>query len=409
MTGREVVVTGIGTISPLGTGVDEFFSALRKGQSGIGPLTRFDSADFPAKIAGEVRDFRPEDHMSPKVARRTARFAQFGLAAANLAVDHAGITASDVDSERVGVVVGTCYAGAELLETAKPRYDERGWRGIGPNLGTAMMPNAAAAVISMEHGFGGPVECVTAACATGAQAISRASDLIRLGHADVVLAGGCDAPLTTVAMSSFATARALALDEDPQRACKPFDANRTGLVMSEGATVFVLESADFARGRGARPLARFLGWGHSGDAYNLAQPRPDGSGAARAMRAALRMAEVEPADVGYVSAHATATSVGDVAEARALHMVFAGSPPPTSATKSMHGHLMGAAGSTGAAAALLAFIDRLLPPTINHDTADPECDLDVVANVARPASPEVVMANSFAMGGINCSLAFGRA
>lgn len=410
MTEREVVVTGIGVLTPVGTGVDAFWASLVKGRSGIGPLTRFDRGECPVGVAGEVDDFAAADYMKPALQRKLGRFAQLGVAASTLAVDHAGLDPADLDAERVGVVIGTCYAGLGEAETAGSRFAERGWRGVDASVGPSLMPNATAAAVSLTYGFCGPIECVTTACATGAQAISRAADLIRYGHADVVLAGGCDAPLSPVAVSSFAMARALSTElDDPASASRPFDADRRGFVIAEGAAVFVLESAALARARGARPLATFLGWGHSGDAHNLVQPRPDGAGAARAMTSALRMAGCAPGDVGYVHAHATGTPLGDTAEARALHQVFDGNPPPVSATKSMTGHMMGAAGSAGAAAAVLAMTEGMLPPTINHDRPDPDCDLDVVPNAARPATPDVVLANAFALGGINCSLVFGRA
>jgi 3-oxoacyl-[acyl-carrier-protein] synthase II len=412
---REVLVTGIGVLTPVGIGVEEFWTSLVKGRSGVGALTRYDRGASPIGVVAEVDGFVTGDYMRPNIARKLGRFAQLGVAASGLACRHAGLdpsslAAGGVDPERAGVVVGTCYAGLEEAEAATLRYAGQGWRGVDASVGPCLMPNAAAAMISITCGIGGPVECVTTACATGAQAISRGADLIRYGQADLVLAGGCDAPLTPIAVSSFAMARALATgyDDDPTAASRPFEAGRSGFVMAEGAAVLVLEAGQAARARGARPLARFLGWGHSGDAHNIAQPRPDGAGAARAMSAALRMAGCAPADVGYVHAHATGTPLGDAAEARALHQVFDGNPPPASSTKSMTGHMMGAAGSAGAAAAVLAVSERMLPPTINYAVPDPACDLDVVPNEARPAGPDIALCNAFALGGINCSLVFGR-
>ncbi len=407
---REVVVTGIGVITPVGTGVEEFWTGLVKGRSGIGPLTRCDLGDCPVGVAGQIDDFAAEDHLAPALRRKLGRFSQFGVASAKLAIEHARLDPAGTDSERAAVVIGTCYSGLAEAEPGVARYQAEGWRGVAPSLGPALMANAAASAVSIVYGFRGPVECIATACATGGQAISRATDLIRLGYADVVLAGGCDAPLTPIAVSSFATARALSTcTGDPAAASRPFDAHRDGFVMSEGGAVLVLESADHARARGATPLARVLGWGHSGDAHNLTQPPADGAGAARAMAAALRMAGCAPADVGYLHAHATGTPQGDLAEARALHQVFGGSPPPVSASKSMTGHMMGAAGSAGAAVAVLALAEGMLPPTINQDEPDPACDLDAIPHVARAASPEVTMSNAFALGGINCSLVFGRA
>jgi 3-oxoacyl-[acyl-carrier-protein] synthase II len=272
------------------------------------------------------------------------------------------------------------------------------------------MSNSAASATSSQYGIRGPVECVATSCATGAQAISRAFDLIRLGYVDTVLAGGCDAPLCPVGVSAFATARALAAtSDDPAAASRPFEASREGFVLAEGAVVLVLEAAESAQARNAKQYGRMLGWGHSADAHNMAQPRPDGEGAAAAMEAALRMGEVSPGDVGYVHAHATGTPRGDTAEAIALNNVFAGDPPPASSTKSMTGHMMGAAGSAGAAMALLTLANGEAPPTTNYEVPDPSCELDVVPNVSREMQPELALSNAFALGGINCSLLFGRA
>lgn len=413
MSAREVVVTGIGVVSPVGVGRDNAWSALVAGKSGIGPLTRLGDlsrlGEFPITVAGEVDDFASDGVIPPAIDRKIAQFARFGVVAAALALTDAGLSADSLDPERTGTVVGTCYGGLTELAGANQGFVERGWRAVGPAVGPATMANAAIAAITMVWGLHGPAECVATSCATGAQAISRAADLVRHGHADVVLAGGCDAPLTPVAISAFATARALSRrDGDPREASRPFEADRKGFVLAEGSALLVLESAESARARGVRPLARFLGWGHSADAHNLAQPPGDGAGAVRAMRAALRMAGCSPSDVDYVHAHATGTQTGDLAEARALHTVFHGDPPPVSATKSMTGHMVGAAGSMGAAVAVLSLADGILPPTINHDAPDPECALDVVPNVARKADPRVALSNAFALGGINCSLAFGR-
>jgi 3-oxoacyl-[acyl-carrier-protein] synthase II len=407
---REVVVTGIGAIAPVGVGVDAVWGAFLEGRSGVVPLSRFDPGDCPVAIAGEVPEFDTSQYVPVSYKRKLGRFAQLGLGAVGLAVADAQLEPGELDSDRAGTVLGSCYAGLTEIGQAGVVYEQRGWRAVSPFVGPAAMSNSAASAASSLYGIRGPVECVATSCATGAQAISRAFDLVRLGCADIVLAGGCDAPLGPVAVSAFATARALAAyAEDPASASRPFEASRQGFVLAEGAVVLVLEAAESAQARRARQYGRVLGWGHSADAYNMAQPRPDGEGAAAAMTAALRMAEIGPSDVGYVHAHATGTPRGDLAEALALHNVFPKGPPPVSSTKSMTGHMMGAAGSGGAAVALLALHHGKVPPTTNYDTPDPECDLDVVPNIARDLQPDVALSNAFALGGINCSLAFGRA
>jgi 3-oxoacyl-[acyl-carrier-protein] synthase II len=407
---REVVVTGIGAIAPVGVGVDAVWAALLEGRSGIGPLTRFAPGDCPVKIAGEIPEFDAGQYVPPNYARKLGRFAQLGMSAAAMAMADAELGTDSIEPDRAGAVIGTCYAGLTELSEEAARFEQRGWRGVSPFSGPATMSNSCASAVSSLYGIRGPVECVATSCATGAQAISRGFDLIRFGHADVVLAGGCDAPLCPVGVSAFARARALAtLSEDPTSASRPFERSRQGFVLAEGAVVLVLEARESARARGVRQYGRVLGWGHSADAHNMAQPRPDGDGAAAAMAAAMRMAEVSPGEVDYVHAHATGTPRGDTAEAIALHTVFGEHPPPASSTKSMTGHMMGAAGSGGAAVALLALAHGKLPPTINYETPDPECELDVVPNVARELQSEITLTNAFALGGINCSLVFARA
>lgn len=407
---RDVVVTGIGAIMPVGVGVDACWNSFLEGRSGIVPLTRFPPGDCPVAIAGQVPDFDVSDYVPPSFERKLGRFAKLGLSASDMAITDAQLGSEALDTDRAGVVIGTCYAGLTELVEAGAVYEQRGWRGVSPFTGPATMSNSAASAVSSQYGIRGPVECVATSCATGAQAISRAFDLIRLGHADVMLAGGCDAPLCPVGVSAFATARALAAtNDDPAAASRPFEASREGFVLAEGAVVVVLEAEESAQARQARQYGRMLGWGHSADAHNMATPRPDGEGAAAAMAAALRMGEVSPGDVGYVHAHATGTPRGDIAEAIALHEVFANEPPPTSSTKSMTGHMMGAAGSAGAAVALLALANSKVPPTINYEVPDPQCDLDVVPNSPRDLQPELALSNAFALGGINCSLLFARA
>ena len=410
MSPRRVVVTGIGPVTPLGIGVEPFERSLWAGRSGIGPLTRFKLDGFPVKAAGEVVGFRAEDYLDRRRVRRVERFAQLGFAASRLAIEDAGATFSRVRPDRVSVVIATAYCGMDRVSEELNHLRERGWHAVPPETSISMMPAVAAGLVSIEHGFTGGVEAPSVGCAASGHALSRGLDLIRDDRADVVLAGGCDAAINPLALSAFATARALATrDGDPARACRPFDRTRDGFVISEGATVLVLEDLDHARARGARIYGELAGYGHSADAYNLATPRPDGSGAVTAMNAALRMAGRRPGEIGYVNAHAAGTRAGDAAEARAVRSVFGEEPPPVSSTKSTHGHLMGATAATEAAATLLALYRGQLPPTAHYEQADPDCALDVVPNSARPAPIDFALSNSFALGGVNCTLAMATA
>jgi 3-oxoacyl-[acyl-carrier-protein] synthase II len=410
MTTDDIVVTGVGPVTPVGIGREAFWDALTTGRSGVGPISRFKCENFPVRIAGEVDDFDELRYLDPRKARRAERFAHFAFAAATLALADAGLEPAGFDPERVGVVVASAFGGIALVERAAQQIEREGPTGVMPEASMSMMPNAAAALISIELGCSGPVECTATACAASLHAISRGADMIWSGQADIVIAGGADAAISPVPIASFAAARTLSTrNDDPAAASRPFDMQRDGYVFSEGATLLVLESAESARARLATIHARLLGYGHSGDAYSLATPRPDGAGAQRAITGALQRAGVSPAEVGYVNAHAASTPLGDAAEVTALRGVFGRNVPPTSSTKSMYGHLMGAAGATGAAATILALETGTLPPTINQDKADPLCDIDVVPNVARAASPAIGITNSFALGGINATIVFGRA
>lgn len=412
MTARRVVVTGIGPVTPMGTGVKAFEESLWEGRSGIGPLTRVRLDDFPVTAAGEVEDFRPEEYLDRRRVRRVERFAQFGFAASRLALEDAGLGAGEPEAEpqRCAVVIASAYAGMERASNALQELHRGGWRTVSPEISISMMSSVAAALVALEFGYQGPIECPSTGCAASGHAISRGLDLIRDGTADLVLVGGCDAPLNPVALSTFAMARALSTRaDDPSTACRPFDATRDGFVMSEGATVLVLEEAERARSRGARVYAELLGYGHTTDSHNLAAPRPDGLLAAEAMRRALRMSGRPPADVDYVNAHAAGTKLGDKAETAALRTVFGAALPPVSSTKSMHGHLMGGTAAVEAAATALALHRQTLPPTANYREVDPDCAVDVVPNAARMAPVGLALSNSFALGGVNCSVALAAA
>ena len=406
---RSVAITGIGPVTPIGTGLETFWENAKAGCSGVGAISRFDTDGFPVTIAAEVRDFDPSVYLSPRRARRADRFAQFAFAAAALAVEDAKYDLTKLRGERTGIVVGTTYAGLGRYEQEHKVLLASGARAIAPEVSMMVMPMAASALLAIEFGITGPNECIGTACAAGGHSLSRGFDLIRSGIVDVVLAGGAEAPITPLAIASFAATRALSTrNEEPTRASRPFDADRDGFVFGEGATVLILEEMKSALSRGAHVYAEVLGYGHTADAYNLASPDPSGAGAAAAMRAALRSAGLDASAVDHINAHAASTPLGDTSEAMAIRTVFGAHPPPTSATKSMTGHLVGAAGTTEAALTALALDEGMLPPTINFEHPDAHCDLDVVANVAVRRPIEIALSNSFALGGLNCSLAFAR-
>jgi 3-oxoacyl-[acyl-carrier-protein] synthase II len=406
---RRIAVTGIGPVTPIGTGVEDFWAAMVAGKSGAGPITRFDATDFKSKVAAEINGFEITDYLPAKNARRLDRFSQLAYAAATLALADARMKPSDPDPTRVGMVIGSGIGGIGLWEEEHTAMLKRGPRFVSPSLIAMMIPNAAAGSLAIEFGFTGPNECTVTACASSGHAIARAMDYIRSGAADVVLVGGAESCISPMSVASFCSARALTTrNDDPEHASRPFDRDRDGFVIGEAATVLVFEAMEHARNRGARILAEAIGYGLSSDAYHVVAPHPDGAGASAAMTAALADAQLAPGEVGYINAHATSTELGDASEAKAVRKVFGSQPPPTSATKSMTGHLLGAAGATEAAASILAMLRGKLPPTINYENPDPECDLDVVPNKARDAKVDVVMSNSFGFGGHNVSVLFGR-
>lgn len=407
---RRVAITGIGPVTPIGIGLDEFWTSLIEGRSGIGKLTRFDASAYTSQIAGEVKDFDVERWLPPRRARRHERFSQLAFGAASLALEHSGINKDEVDPGRVGIVIGTGIGGIALFEEEHRGMLEKGPRFVSPELIAMMIPNAAAGAMAIELGFTGPNECTVTACASSGHAIARAFDLITNGAADVIIAGGSEAAITPLALASFCSARALSTrNDDPDHASRPFDKDRDGFVFSEGAAVIIMEELETAKARGATVLGEVLGYGASADAYHIVAPHPDGAGAAASMDAALRSAGLTPSDVDYINAHGTSTPLGDVAEVKAIKKIFGDSPPPVSSTKSMTGHLLGAAGSLEVAATVLAMQHGILPPTINLESLDPECDIDVVPNKARQASPEVSLSNSFGFGGHNVSIVLAKA
>ena len=408
MNHRRVVITGIGPVTPVGIGVESFWSSLVEGRSGIGPITLFDSGDYPVRIAGEVRDFDPTGWMERRDARRTDRVVHFASAAARLAWDDAG--SPNVDASRAAVVIGTGIGGIATFSDQVGVLVSRGPDRISPFTVPAMMPNAAAAHVAMDLGLRGPNMCIVTACAGGAHAVGEGFRYVREGLADVCVVGGTEAAVVPIAMAAFAQMGALSRNPDAVRASRPFDAERDGFVLSEGACVLVLEDAERAAARGARVYAEVAGYGASADAHHVTQPEPDGRAAVAAMQSALADAGEAAEAVDYVNAHGTSTPLNDVAETRALKKALGdhAGEVSISSTKSVTGHLLGAAGAVEAAAAALAVHTGTVPPTINSDSPDPECDLDYTPNGARQRDIRVALSNSFGFGGHNAVLAFRR-
>lgn len=407
----RVVVTGIGLISPVGIGVEIAWESLLAGKSGIGPLTSFPAENLGAcKIAGQVEDFDPLKYVDVKKARRMDRFAQMAVAASAMARKDANL--GDVDPERTGALIGSGSGGWDSAQKNLHMIIENGPDRCSPLTVPLVISNMAAGWVSMMENAQGPVSCTVTACATSSDAIGEAYRIIQRREADVMFAGGAEAPITPLCMSGFTSARALSTrNHDATKASRPFDAGRDGFVISEGSVILLLESLEHAEARGARVYAEIVGYGRTADAYDMVAPRPNGVGAARAIRLALADAQVDPSEVKYVNAHATSTLLGDRAETAALKAVFGAGvySVPISSTKSMTGHMMGAAGAMEAAVCCLAVSTGDLPPTINLDKPDPECDLDYIPNVARKNQDvSVAMSNSFGFGGHNACLVFEK-
>lgn len=412
MSRRRVVVTGLGLVSPVGIGVEESWSALVAGKSGIGPITLFDASTYPTRIAGEVKGFDPTRFMDRKEARRNDRFIQFALAAADMAMKDSGLDMSKEDPVRVGAIVGAGIGGLGTIEDEHKTLLEKGVRKIGPFFIPSLIINLAPGQISMKYGMKGPNFSPVSACATGNHSIGDAMLYIERGLADVIIAGGCEATITPLGIGGFCAARALSERNDaPEKASRPFDKGRDGFVAGEGAGLLVLEEYEHARKRGAKIYAELAGYGASADAYHITAPAEGGEGGARAVRMALQDAGVAPEQVGYVNTHGTSTPVGDVAECQGIKRVFgehAKQGLMVSSTKSMTGHLLGGAGGLEAVVTVLALARGVLPPTINVDEQDPECDLDVIPNTAREVRVDVAVSNSFGFGGTNAVVLFKR-
>lgn len=409
--GKRVVVTGYGLVSPLGIGVEETWDHLCKGSSGVGPITLFDASAFRTKIAAEVRGFNPEDFMDKKSVRRVDRFIHFAIAAARMALDHSGLEIGKNNPERIGTYIGTGLGGLQSLEYFHTVLQEKGPQKISPFFIPMLIGNMAPGQISIMFGTKGPNLSVSTACAAGSHAIGESYKLIQAGLADVMICGGSEAVITPLALGGFCAMRAISeRNDEPEKASRPFEKNRDGFVMAEGSGVVILESLEHARNRGARIGAELIGYGLGSDAYHMTAPAPQGEGAARCMRLALESAALAPEMVDYVNAHGTSTDLNDLSEGQAIHAVFGSHAQtmPVSSTKSMTGHLLGAAGGVEAIFSVLTLEREIIPPTINYDEPDPEIVLDVVPNKARKARVNVVMSNSFGFGGTNACLIFKR-
>ena len=408
MKENTLVITGMGAVTPVGIGVDEYWRALIEGRCGVGPITRFDASALPVQIAAELKDFEPTDFMPKSLARTMDPFMQFAFAAAEQALADSGL-AIESESDRVGIVMGTAMDGVTTVAQTQAAFDE-GHR-VGPRFVPMTIGNIAAAQIAIAHGIHGPSLTLNTACSAGGDAIMTAAMLLLSGEADAVLAAGGESILCPIVVSGLSQAKALSRrNDDPEHACRPFDLDRDGFVIGEGGGALVIETEEHALARGAKIHAVLAGWANTSDAHHVTAPCPDGAGAAAYMQRALARAGMQPSDIGYINAHGTSTPLGDKAETMAVKAVFGGreSAPPVSSTKSATGHLMGAGGLTEAIACIKAIQDGMLPPTLHLDTPDPDCDLDYVPNTARRADISAAMSNSLGFGGQNSSIILSR-
>ena len=408
---RRVVITGVGAITPLGIGVEESWQALCQGKSGIGAVTRFDASDFRTRIAGEVRGFNPLDFIDRKLVKRGDRFIHFALAATQMAMEDSGLTINASNSERVGVSMGTAMGGIETLEKNHRLLLQGARHQISPFFIPSFLANMAPGQVAIEFGARGVNMCSVTACASGTQAIGNAFRVIQRGEADAIIAGGAEAAITPVIFAGLDVIKVMTTrNDEPEKASRPFDRDRDGFVISEGAGIVILEELEFALNRGAKIYGEVLGYGLNSDAYHITAPDPDGRGAASCMRMALKDAGISIDGVDYINAHGTSTVLNDLAETLAIKSVFEGRSHqiPISSNKSMIGHLWGAAWVVEAIFCFLTIKHGIIPPTINYETPDPECDLDYVPNVARKAEVKIVLSNSFGFGSTNASLIFGR-
>lgn len=412
LNSRNVVVTGLGCISPVGLDVTSTWEGLVSGKNGVGSVTHFEASEIATQIAAEAKGFDPESRLAAKEARRMDRFIQLGLCAGLEAFEDSGIDLNSADPNQIGVLIGAGIGGLGTIEETTRQMMEKGARKVSPFYIPSSIINMVSGNLSIMLGLRGPNLAVVTACTTGTHAIGEAARMVALGDAEVMIAGGTEAAITPTSMAGFAAAKALSRRNDqPARASRPWDVERDGFVMGEGAGILVLESEEHAKRRGARIYAELAGYGVSGDAHHMTQPAPGGEGAARCMANALRNAQMNPDDIGYVNAHGTSTPLGDLAETMALKAVFGphANSLMVSSTKSMIGHLLGAAGGVEAVATVKTLFHEVVPPTINLDTQDPECDLDYVPHTAREREVHAAVSNSFGFGGTNGTLVFRRA
>jgi 3-oxoacyl-[acyl-carrier-protein] synthase II len=410
MDKRRVVVTGIGAVTPLGNDAETTWNNIIAGVSGIGPLTRLNADDFPAKVAAEVKDFDPSDFMDKKDARKMDRFAQFAVAASIMAVKDSGLDINEENSERIGVWIGSGIGGMETFENQYQNFLNKGYRRVSPFFVPMLIPDMAAGQVSITLGARGVNSCTVTACATGTNSIGDAFKVIQRGDALAMITGGAEAPITNMSVAGFCANTALSTNPDPKTACRPFDADRDGFIIGEGAGIIVLEELEHALARGAHIYAEIVGYGSTGDAYHITAPAPGGEGGARAMKMAINDGGLKPEEIDYINAHGTSTGYNDKFETAAIKSVFEdhATKLAISSTKSMTGHLLGAAGGVEAIISVLSIKEGIIPPTINYHTPDPECDLDYVPNEARKQDIKTALSNSLGFGGHNATIVFKK-
>lgn len=407
---RRCVITGMGAVTPLGNTVDEFWNGLKNGVCGIDYIKKFDTSDYKVKIAAEIKDFDPTKYIEKKELKRNDLVSIFGIAAAAQAVENSGINMDEIDAYRFGVIVGSGIGGLMTIEEQAKRFHEKGCAKISPLFIPMSISNMVAGAISMKFGAKGVCENIVTACTTGANCIGEAFRYIKHGYADLILAGGAEASITGMGVAGFTNLTALSTNPDPKDACKPFDKNRDGFVMGDGSGILMLEELEHAKKRGAKIYAEIVGYGATGDAYHMTAPAPGGEGAARAMKLAMSEAGIEPSDIDYINAHGTSTGPNDVCETQAIKTALGDYAYKTavSSTKSMTGHLLGAAGGVEAIACIKAIENGFIPPTINYSEKDEDCDLDYVPNTGRPADIRYALSNSLGFGGHNGVLCFKK-
>lgn len=410
MEKKRVVVTGVGAVTPIGNDADTAWENAKKGVNGVGELTRLNKDDFPVKIAAELKDFDIEKYLDKKDARKMDRFTHYAIASSDMAVADAGLVIDDSNATRVGVWIGSGIGGMETFETQYETFLNRGHRRVSPFFVPMMIPDMASGQVSIRHGAKGINSATVTACATATNSIGDAFKVIQRGDADVMITGGAEAPITKMSVAGFVANKALSLNPDPETACRPFDVDRDGFIIGEGAGIFILEELEHAKARGAKIYAEIVGYGATGDAYHITAPAPGGEGAARSMQMALHDSEIGVDSVDYINAHGTSTPYNDDYETQAIKTVFGDNAKKLaiSSTKSMTGHTLGASGGIEAIFSVLAIRDSVVPPTIHLNNPDPVCDLDYVPNVAREMNVDVAMSNSFGFGGHNATLVFKK-